>query len=120
MYLTSLPPARPLPPFVFLSPMVGYCCKDSGRSHYKTFRKNVTKAEAHTALTAYCVLQRQNVKDNQVELGKKNFWPILMWFKQVRPVQHMLIYNIDAPCSSISSEYMYCKWVVAIFLCMAL
>ncbi|CAM9897421.1 unnamed protein product, partial [Ectocarpus fasciculatus] len=43
--------------------MIGYCCKDSGKGHYKTFRKNVTKAEANTALTEYRALQRQTVKD---------------------------------------------------------
>ena len=63
--------------------MVGYVCKDSGKSHYKTFRKNISKAEANIALTGYRVRQRQLVKDNRVELGKKNFWSILMRFKQV-------------------------------------
>ncbi|CAN0141417.1 unnamed protein product [Ectocarpus sp. 13 AM-2016] len=62
--------------------MVGYCCKDSGKGHYKTFRKNVTKAEANTALTEYRALQRQTVKDNRVEWGKENFWSILHRFKQ--------------------------------------
>ena len=63
--------------------MVGYCCKDSGRSHYKTFRKNVTKSEDNVALAEYRKKERLNVKDNRVELGKKNIWPVLQRFKQV-------------------------------------
>ena len=74
------------PPHTALADMVGYVCKDSGKSHYKTFRKNISKAEANIALTGYRVRQRQLVKDNRVELGKKNFWCILMRFKQVRSV----------------------------------
>eukprot|EP00752_Nemacystus_decipiens_P017561 g15736.t2 len=59
----------------------GLKANDSGRGHFKTFRKNVTKTEANTALVGYRLLQRQAVKDNRVELGK-NFWPILMRFKE--------------------------------------
>ncbi|CAN0344727.1 unnamed protein product [Ectocarpus sp. 12 AP-2014] len=62
--------------------MVGYCSKDEGRSHYKTKRKGVTRTEANVALAEYRVRQRRVLTDNRTDLGKKNFWPAVLRFKQ--------------------------------------
>lgn len=66
--------------------MVGYCSKDEGRSHFKTATKGVSRTEVNVALAEYRKMQRANVSENRVEIGKKNFWGAMKryWVEHLR------------------------------------